>query len=143
LGIMGEGRMRYVLAVALAVVACGREQGARIEPALAQVGSSADPQATPDPLIGSWTNPDYPSRPFDGSVYTCDFFPNRMWNYRCGLIGFATTWDRIADNRYVLGSTNGSCLAETTFSSDNDSVALAVRCGTTNTTTYNLVRFSH
>ncbi|HYV65616.1 MAG TPA: hypothetical protein VE964_05195 [Myxococcales bacterium] len=91
-----------------------------------------------DPLIGMWTQPSLPIGPG-----MCQFAPNGAWTNGCMLLsGWPSEWTRIDDGEYYLGIGNGAgCDAKGTFSNGNDAVTLTLRCGSTQPTTANLVRF--
>lgn len=130
------GTMRLALAVAVAVMlsACGGEDltcGA----GTTQVGDRCVALAmTEDPLVGRWSQENCSS--------PCEFFANGAWNSCCGFSGWASTWERLANDEYYLGISNGDSYgAQTTFSSDKNAVTMVVRGSYSySTRTLNLTR---
>jgi hypothetical protein len=126
--------MRLALAVAVAVMlsACGGEDltcGA----GTTQFGDRCVALGmTEDPLVGRWSQENCPP---------CEFFANGGWNNSCcGFSGWASTWERLAEDEYFLGISNGGSYgAQTTFSSDKNAVTMVVR-GSYSTFTLNLTR---
>ena len=110
-------------AATLATTDTETDAGVKCGAGTVQVGNECVlPQPPLDPLVGAWAN---------ASGALCDFFPNRAWNQAClNLDGWARTWDRIGENRYVFESTYRNCLVKTEFADDGRSVRLhLLHCG--------------
>src|SRR5690348_13300131 len=74
----------------------------------------------PDPLVGTWLNPHGDDAVGTGAL--CDFFPNRAWNGDClDLYGYGapTSWERLGDGRYFLGTSGHKCWVQAAFSDDD------------------------
>ena len=88
-----------------------------------------------DPLLGMWT--------WGGpSTGVCEFFENGKWTNGCYVAGGGEgNWERLGDDRYYIEHFGGGCDVHTTFSADEQSVAMTWRCGSTSTAQANLTRF--
>ncbi len=79
-----------------------------------------------DPLIGTWSY----AYPGGSGSYRCFFVNGGSWD--CFWTdGWPSTWQKMADNEYLFGISNGpSCIGKTTFNADLTQVTLSLDCGT-------------